>query len=177
MAAIRVRGFSPQAGEEMWALVRRHRFFLYAKGFLTLLVGVAPLVALGYGFARFGELGEDSQQWSLATISAIWLANWCFRFYLLRYRYHNEVWLVTDRRLVHIYRRHWFKGGSNAVELAEVAQVTVARSRLWGWLLGYGDVHCWRADGRLALALAGVARPQQLQNIIERLRERSAAKN
>ncbi|MFQ5879029.1 MAG: hypothetical protein ACE5IZ_02500 [Dehalococcoidia bacterium] len=172
---MRQRSFSLQAGEEVWALVRRHRIFLYVRIVLAALGIAVPLAGLWYGFARFGDLGQDSQLWSLVTVTAIWLAYWSVRLLFVRYRYHNEVWLVTDRRLVHVYRRHWLKGWANSVDLAEVGEVTVARSRPLGALLDYGDVRCWRADGHLALVMRGVARPKELQSIIGRLREKGRA--
>lgn len=166
---MRLRGFTPQAGEEVWALIRQHPFLLFVKVALIGLVAFLPLGGLWYGFVRFGDLGQDPQLWALVTVTAMWLANSSARYYLLRYRHHNQVWLVTDRRLVHIYRRHWFKGWTTEVAMAEVASATIGKPPL-GRLLDYGDVLCWGANGSLAMVIGGVVRPQELQVIIERLR-------
>jgi hypothetical protein len=165
-----IRGsFSPAKDEEVLALTRRHPFFLYAKMAFVGAVVVLPLIAMWFLIVRFGSIGDDSQQWVLVTLSAVWIAYWVFRFVFIRYRYENEAWLVTDRRLVHVFRRHWFRGWTNTLELTDVREITVRRPRPFGMLWGYGDVQCWNRQGKLALVMAGIAKPEEIQAIVRQL--------
>lgn len=159
--------FSQQPGEEVLALTRRHTFAQYARMALVVALIAVPLALLWYVIVRFGDTGDDSQQWVLVTLSAVWVAYWVFRFVFMRYRYENEVWLITDRRLVHIYRRHWLSGWTNSLPVGDVAQVSLRRPKPFGLLFGYGDVQCWDSDGRLAFVISEVTRPEELRALVQ----------
>lgn len=154
-------------------MVRQHRAFFYINALIFTLGLVLPLAVLWYAFARWGELGSDTQQWSLTTVSAVWVAYWIMRFYFLRFRHHNQVWLVTSRRLVHIYRRNWFKGHTSIVDLRDIEDVDVEKPKPLGWLLGFGNVLCWKGDGRLALAMLAVSKPGQIKEMINDLKRQA----
>lgn len=88
-----------QDGEVVVHLSRRHWIVLYPLLVLDGLLGIVPLL-LGIWVA-----GKTDGTLRLVIVGAaiVWALTMVVRGYFRYYRYHHDVWLVTNQRLVDSY--------------------------------------------------------------------------
>ena len=91
--------FPLQESEKVLLVCRRHWLFLYpglALRFVAALVPVLALVLLLRAAGAFDGIGLKIA----LVISAVWLSFWAVNIFLFKYRYDNDLWTITDQRIV-----------------------------------------------------------------------------
>jgi len=165
--------FPFQDGETPVALARRHGLFVYPKLALGGTVALVPVAALFYLLGRLGRLDDDSLLWIALGVSALWLIYWAVRLYFFKYRYDNDIWAVTNQRLVDSTKRHWLHVQVATTDLADIEDMTVVRQGLLATLFDFGDIQCQTAGAVRQFAVQGVPKPRELQALIHRLRDQA----
>jgi hypothetical protein len=156
--------------EEVYAYLRRHWFALYPKIAGYLLLAVVPpaiLVALGVELDLFDGAGATV----IGVIAAIWILFWLVRLFFTWYSYNNDIWVVTDQRLVDSIKKHPFSHTVASADLVNVVDTKVSVSGIFPSVLKYGDVDCETAGSSNRFCLGSIPQPAKVQALIDRLRD------
>lgn len=154
-----------QAGEIVLLARRRHPVFLWPKVILFVVVGVAPLLIL-LGFSVDGTFGRI-----LLAIAAMWAIFWLVRAYFAWYRYQNDIWVVTNQRVMDSLKKHWFHQSLASADLVDVEDMSIDRNGMLPTVLGYGDVKCQTAGVEPNFILSGIADPSGALTVIDAARD------
>lgn len=157
-----------QPGERQVLLCRRHWIALYPQLLLDLLLALVPIALALWAANRSG----NDQARQLATVaSAVWALALGVRAYFHWYRYHNDVWLVTDQRLIDSVRRHWFHRQISSADLVDIEDVSMVRSGLLQTALDFGDLSVQTASEQQRFVLAKIPDPANVLTILDKARD------
>lgn len=159
-----------QAQEMVILATRRHWLFLWPRTLGMLVAGVVPAGALVAGVAIVTGLGGVAGLVA-GVAAALWLAFWLVRAYFNWYRYHNDVWMVTNQRLVDSLKRHWFHHDLASTDLVDVEDISVEKRGILATALNFGDVRCQTAGVQANFVLAGVPHPSDVLSTIDAARD------
>jgi len=163
--------FPLQQGETILKLVRKHWFFLWPLTVLWTLYAIVPVVVLTFVLDLIGIL-DDLTPWYWIPV-AIWLLYWLFRLILNWYRYHHDIWVVTNQRIIDSYKSHPFDLRLQTADLVNVQDIGVQRKGLFATVLHFGDVVCATAGADDApFIIGGVPDPEHIQLLIDAERDR-----
>ena len=163
--------FPFQDGEQIIQLVRRHWWFLWPRSVMLVAFAVLPVALLAWVFSAAGVLDDLGVFFWLAAL--VWLAYWGLRLFLNWYRYQHDIWVVTNQRLIDSYKAHPFNLRVSTADLVNVQDMSVVKNGIFPTLLNFGDVICETASAEtVAFRITGVPRPEALQLLIDRERDR-----
>lgn len=168
--------FALQEDEQVVKVVRRHWLHLYPRLIGLLFIALVP-VALFWLVVWTTLTLDTTLRWLLIAGSATWLLFWAVRLYLLAYRYNNDIWVITDQRIIDSVRTHPFSLRIETADLVNVQNLAINRTGLLRTLFDYGDVACETAGETGKFTLAGVPNPRDVQLLIDRLRDAQRARN
>jgi hypothetical protein len=106
------------------------------------------------------------------VIAALWLVYWGLRAYLNWYQYHNDIWVITNQRIVDARKRHPFNLRLATADLVNVQDMQVERNGVLATVMNYGDIVCQTAAEGKDFVLAGIPRPQEVQLLVDKERDR-----
>ena len=106
------------------------------------------------------------------VVSLVWLAVWGVRIFLLAYRYHNDIWTITDQRLIDSKRSSPFSLRMTAADLVNIVDTEVVRSGILPTLLDYGDIGVETAGEHENISLPAVPHPSEVHALIDKERDR-----
>lgn len=162
--------FVLQEDEALLVVARRH--WLY---FTMRMVGTAAAGALGLPIGIFlvrWTFGFDGTAGRVAiAVLAAWVVYWGIRGYFTWYRYHYDLWAVTNQRIVDSIRRHWFHHRMSSADLIDVEDINVVREGILPTMFNFGDVRCQTAGEVPNFILAGVPRPAEILATIDAARD------
>lgn len=159
-----------QDRETVILATRRHWLFLWPRTLGMLLAGLVPAAALVAGVAVVTGLGGMAGLVA-GVVAAAWLLFWLARAYFNWYRYHNDIWVVTNQRLIDSLKRHWFHHDLASTDLVDVEDISVERRGIFATALNFGDVRCQTAGVQANFILAGVPRPTEVLSTIDASRD------
>ena len=162
--------FPLQGGETVLRLVRRHWLFLWPYVLFQAALGIVPVVFFALVLDAIDVMDDIGGIYWI--VAAVWLVIWAVRALLAWYRYHHDVWAVTNQRLVDSYRRHPLHLRVATADLVNVQDMSVTRNGLLATMLDYGDVVCQTAAELPDFRLIGVPDPRSVQALIDRERDR-----
>jgi len=163
--------FPLHEAEQVLYLCRRHWWFLWPRTIILALVALVPVVV---AFWLLGEIGvrDDLGIFFWAGV-ALWLVYWGVRSFLNWYRYRHDIWVVTNQRLIDSYKAHPFSLRVATADLVNLQDMSVVKSGIVATMLNFGNVVCETAGSdRVAFTIAGVPRPEAMQLLIDRERDR-----
>ena len=157
-----------QPGEQQILLCRRHWIALYPQLALDVLIGAVPVALLLWATS----LAASPTPMRIATVaSVVWVAVIAVRAYFHWYRYHHDVWLVTNQRLIDSQRRHWFHRAVSSADLVDIQDVAMAREGLLQTALDFGDLNVQTASEQQRFVLAKIPDPAAVLTILDRARD------
>jgi hypothetical protein len=168
--------FELQEGEYVERIVRRHWLHIYPRLFLLVLAAAIPVIVLWFVALTRMEVGNEAKI-GLAGVSALWLLFWSVRIFLFAYRYNNDMWTITNQRLIDSVRRHPFHLQVGSADLIHVQDLSTDRNGLIRTMFNFGDVECETASATGHFTLAAVPNPGDVQLLIDRLRDAQRAKS
>ncbi len=153
-----------QKSENVIRELRRHPIYaiLQALGVLIvagLLVWLFSWLKSSIGWTFFGILLGLT-----VVIAAIVL-------YMIYYRYKNDLWLITDQRLVDSTRRSPFSHEIASTDLVNVQDITVSRNGFFPTVFNFGEVSCQTAGSTQVFTLKGVPNPNSVLELIDQTRD------
>jgi len=167
--------FPLQETEKVLMMCRRHWIYLYPRLVLQILTAILPVLAL-YLVLRWADALDGLAAKVAVVVSIVWLAVWAVKAILVKYQYDNDLWTITDQRIVDSYRSNPFSLKITSADLVDIVDTAMNRSGLLPTLLNYGDIRCETAGERQDISLPAVPRPQEIHALIDRERDRERNK-
>src|SRR5262245_59197575 len=114
--------FELQRDESIILFARRHWVFFVSNLVLFALAGiVATLVVLVLIQITVGFDGTHGKLFGVLLF--LWVIYWAIRAYFHWYRFRNDIWAVTDQRLVDSIKKHWFHHQMASADLVDVEDI------------------------------------------------------
>ncbi len=168
--------FPLQDNEQVLMVCRRHWIYLWPRTALIAIVAIAPVIIAAILFQRStGLSGTPSKVFWV--ISLVYLLYWAIRAFLNWYRYHNDVWVITNQRIIDSTKTNPFSLKISTADLVNVLDMTVERSGVFRTMLNYGDVICQTAADIQEFRLPGIPNPQEVQLLVDKERDRERMRN
>jgi hypothetical protein len=162
--------FELQSDESILLFARRHWLFFYARLALMILAGVVGTVgAVIVVLATFGFDGIAGK--GVGLVLLFWALYWGIRAYFHWFRYQNDVWVVTNQRLVDSIKRHWFHHQMASADLVDVEDIRVVREGMFQTVFNFGDVRCQTAGEVPNFVLAGIPEPTRILAVVDAARD------
>lgn len=163
--------FPLQPGERVLSLSRRHWVYLWPRTILYVLFALLPIIALGLILDAADQYDGTAAKvyW---VLSLLWAGYWLLRGLLNWYRYHNDIWVVTNQRIVDSIKTTPFNMKLSTADLVNVQDMTVERNGVFRTMLNFGDIICQTAADQQEFRLSGIPRPQEVQLLVDRERDR-----
>ena len=159
-----------QAGERVLQLCRRHWIYLWPSVALQAVFAFVPLVIGAVALDKAGIDGTPATIiWALLLLHAAYRA---LRSLLTWYRYHNDIWVITNQRLIDSYKKHPFSLAVGTADLVNVQDMSVERNGILNTMLDYGDIVCQTAAEMQGFRLRGIPDPRSVQALVDRERDR-----
>ena len=162
--------FPLQDGEQIIRLCRRHWWFLWPRTVLWVVFAVAPVVLLAWLFSVIDIL--DDLGIFFWAVAAIWLVYWAVRLLFNWYRYRNDIWVVTNQRIVDSFKPHPFSLRVATADLVNVQDMSIEKDGIIPSILGFGDVVCQTAGTGQQFRITGVPDPEAVQLLVDKERDR-----
>src|SRR5688500_9817166 len=107
----------------------------------------------------------------IAVALFVWALFWGVRAYFHWYRYQNDIWAVTNQRLVDSIKRHWFHHQMASADLVDVEDIRVVRDGFLQTVFKFGDVRCQTAGEVPNFVLDGIPDPSQVLAVVDSARD------
>lgn len=155
-----------QDGEELVEVRKRHPVYVILKSIAAVVI--AGLLIWGFSWL--------SGQFSWVNSIAVWLyvavvvvaAGYLG---LLAYRFYNDLWIVTNQRLVDALRKTPFNQELSSTDLINVQDINIRRRGIMPTIFNFGDVVCQTASTQGEFIFIGVGDPAGLMEMLDRLRD------
>jgi hypothetical protein len=162
--------FELQTGEQVLLFTRRHWISFIPKIVAIAVVGFGTPMLLT-GLVR-STIGLGSTTWKVAfAVDGLWLAYWAVRGYFLWFRYQNDIWVVTNQRVIDSVKRNWVNHTMASADLVDIQDIAVQRSGLLPTAFNYGDVRCQTAGELENFVLAGIPAPAKVLELVDASRD------
>ena len=163
--------FPLQDGEIVLKLCRRHWLYLWPRTAFMALLALAPVIVVAVLLSKADALdGTIGKVFWIAA--AVYLLYWAVRILLSWYRYHNDIWVVTNQRIIDSTKTTPFNLKISTADLVNIQDMTVERSGVLRTLLDYGDIICQTAAELPDFRLSGIPDPRAVQALVDRERDR-----
>ncbi|MCK9519636.1 MAG: hypothetical protein M0R74_11530 [Dehalococcoidia bacterium] len=162
--------FDLQSSERVIVRARRHPVFLWSKlvgiAALAIVPVAAILIVAGVTTGLGGSFGVV-----IVAVCALWVLFWAVRGYFTWYKYENDIWVVTNQRLVDSNKNHWFHHSMSSADLINVEDLSIERSGLLATSFNYGNVRCQTSGTQANFVLSGIPEPSKLLSVIDSTRD------
>jgi hypothetical protein len=163
--------FPLQESEKVLLICRRHWIYLWPRLVLEALIAVLPVVAL-FIVLRWADALDGVAPKVAAAVSLVWLAIWGVRMFFIKYRYDNDLWTITDQRIIDSFRSSPFSLKMTTADLIDLVDTAMERSGILATFLNYGDIRCETAGERQDISLPAVPHPSEVHALIDKERDR-----
>lgn len=162
--------FDLQQSETVVRQFRRHWMYLYPRVALQAFIGTLPIAVLTI-IAWMGPGLGSTTGYIVLALDVLWAVYWLVRIYFTIYRYNNDVWVVTDQRIVDSLRRHWFHHRMASADLVDVEDIAVQREGFIPTMFNFGDLRCQTAGALPNFVLSGIPDPSGVLGIVDAARD------
>ena len=105
------------------------------------------------------------------AIAAVWVIYWGIRGYFTWYRYQNDVWVITNQRIIDSTKFNWIKQRMASADLVDVEDINVVREGLLPTMFNYGDLRVQTAGEVANFVLAGIPGPSKVLAVVDSSRD------
>ena len=163
--------FPLQDGEIVLNLCRRHWLYLWPRTTFMALLALAPVIVVAVLLSKADALdGTIGKVFWIAA--AVYLLYWIVRILLSWYRYHNDIWVVTNQRIIDSTKTTPFNLKISTADLVNIQDMSVERDGIVRTVFDYGDIVCQTAAEVQEFRLAGIPHPREVQALVDRERDR-----
>lgn len=164
--------FPLQKDETILLLVRKHWFFLWPLTILWTLYALVPPIVVGVISNAVGAMsGVGTYIWLVPSL--IWAGYWLIRLLLNFYRYRNDIWVISNQRIIDSFKSNPFNLRVNTADLVNVQDISINRKGIFATVLHFGDVLLATAGTEDApFIISGVPDPEHIQLLIDNERDR-----
>ena len=163
--------FPLQDNERVLQVCRRHWIYLWPRIALFAVFGIVPVIVAGALLGKAGHFdGLAARIFWIATV--VYLVYWGVRSLLAWYRYHNDIWVITNQRIIDSTKTTPFNLKMSTADLVNIQDMTVERNGILRTMLDYGDIVCQTAADVQEFRLPGIPDPRDVQLLVDRERDR-----
>jgi hypothetical protein len=163
--------FPLQDGETVVSIARRHWIYLWPLVALRLVAALVPVAFLAWALDTAGIL--DGVVRNIFLVAALlYIGYWAVRIALTWYNFYNDIWVITNQRLIDCHRPHPFDMSISTADLINVQDMTIERSGILRTVLDFGNIVCQTASIDQDFMITGVPNPRGLQALVDRERDR-----
>ena len=162
--------FTPQQDESVLVFCRRHIVYLVTRLVRVAAAGILPIIAVLWLAAVTFGLGGTAGKVVLG-LALLWAIYWAIRGYFAWFRYQNDVWVVTNQRIIDSIRNNWFHHRLASADLVDIEDINVVKEGLFATAFNYGDVRCQTAGEVPNFILAGIPRPTDVLAAVDAARD------
>jgi hypothetical protein len=162
--------FTLQSDESILVFCRRHIVYLVTRLAGIGAAGLLPIVVVFWLAAKTFGLDGTGGKVMLALV-LLWAIYWAIRGYFAWFRYQNDIWVVTNQRIVDSVRRHWFYHRMASADLIDIEDMNVVKEGLFATAFNYGDVRCQTAGEVPNFILAGIPSPTSVLAVVDAARD------
>jgi hypothetical protein len=131
--------FPLQDNERVLAIYRRHWIYLWPRTALMVIFALVPVIAAAIILGKGGWFdGAAAKVFWIAT--ALYLVYWGVRMFLNWYRYNNDIWVITNQRLIDSTKTNPFNLKMSTADLVNIQDMTVERDGNLRTMLDNGDI-------------------------------------
>ncbi len=155
-----------QDDEELVALRKRHPVYVILKGVLAVVIAGLLIWGFSWVSSRVSNLGPI-WPWLYAFVivaTAVYIG-------ILLYRFYNDLWIVTNQRLIDSLRKTPVSHELSSTDLINVQDINVKKSGVMATAFNFGDVSCQTASTDGEFIFIGVGDPAGLMEMLDRLRD------
>lgn len=162
--------FPLQRSEQVLAIVRRHWWFLWPRTLLWAGIAIVAPVVAWWLLDLIGVFDDISAIFWIALL--LWVGFWGVRILLNWYQYYNDIWVITDQRIVDSRKPHPLRHTLASADLVNIQDMTVEKRGLFASLMNFGDVVCQTAAAKHLFVLSGIPQPAEVQLLVDAERDR-----
>jgi hypothetical protein len=164
--------FPLQDNEDVLLVVRRHWVFLWPRTIFLALVALLPPLAVSLLLA-WADAYDGIVAKVFWVVAGLYILYWAVRAFFNWYRFHNDIWVITNQRIVDSVKKHPFNLELSTADLVNIQDMTVSKG-MFGSMLNFGNIVCETASagGEKEFHLSGIPRPQDVQLLVDRERDR-----
>lgn len=163
--------FPLQEGERVILVCRRHWIYLWPNIAFQAALALAPVIVIGILLRITDHFdGAAARIFWIATV--VYLLFWAVRIFFAWYRYNNDIWVVTDQRVIDSVKTTPFNLKMSTADLVNIQDMTVERNGIVRTMFDYGDIICQTAAEQQEFLLAGIPHPGAVQALVDRERDR-----
>ncbi|MEX2081210.1 MAG: PH domain-containing protein [Dehalococcoidia bacterium] len=157
-----------QPAEQILIASRRHWAYLAWKLIPQALLAI--LGAAAFIFILTTSL-NSTVTLILLVLAGLWTVLFAIRSYFVWYRYQNDVWVITNQRIVDSLRKHWFHHQLASADLIDVEDMSIKKEGILPTMFNFGDVRCQTAGVAPNFILAGIPDPKEAMTVIDNARD------
>lgn len=162
--------FQIQDDEVVLLVARRHWLYFSLRMAWVAAAGLLPPLAAA--FLVRATYGFDGLAGTITlAVMGVWVLVWAVRAYFTWYRYQNDIWAVTNQRLVDSIKRHWFHHLMASADLVDVEDIRIVRTGLLQTAFNFGDVRCQTAGEVPNFVLDGIPDPSGVMAVVDASRD------
>lgn len=162
--------FPLQKQEKVIRVVRRHWWFLWPITLLWAVFAIgAPLVVAW--LLDLINLYDNVESWFWIA-AGIWIVFWLIKIGFNWYAYYNDLWVITNQRIVDSRKPHPLKHTLASADLVNIQDMTVEKRGIFGNVFNFGDVVCQTAAAKHLFVLSGIPQPAEVQLMVDAERDR-----
>ncbi|MBX3056776.1 MAG: PH domain-containing protein [Anaerolineae bacterium] len=158
-----------QKDEKVIKLMRRHPARLVLDIVLTIIVEIIVLVALFWLRSITASWEWLGLLWTI--LIGIAIVGGLLFIGIEFYRYRNDVWLLTNQRIVDSTRTSPFNQTVSSADLVNVQDMNFHKRGVLATLFNFGDVICQTASQTQHFAFRGVSRPEDVLHLVDTHRD------
>ncbi len=163
--------FPLQESERVLKICRKHWFYLWPRIAFYALLAIVPVIAAAVVMSR--TAGLDGTAGKVFWIAAlVYAAYWVIRGFLAWYRYNNDIWVITNQRIIDSTKTNPFSLKMSTADLVNVQDMTVERDGIFRTMFNFGDIVCQTAAELQEFRMAGIPHPQEIQLLVDKERDR-----
>lgn len=165
-----------QPRESVILLARRHPVYTIFKLVADALAGIVP-AALLLWLAIWVFDATGLVRTAVIAVAVLWLMFWLVQIVIVWYHYRHDFWIVTNQRLIDLYKKNPFNQSLSSADLVNVQDISVNQRGLLPTIFKFGDVRCQTAGVNTIFTLAGVPNPASVLATIDAARDRARLEN
>ncbi len=158
-----------QNNERVIRLVRRHPVFFITRLGIVGLGGWIPVLILLVVAAST----QNTVRVLALFAAGFWLLGWFIATYFTWYRYQNDIWIISNQRIVDSLKKNPFSHNFSSTDLINIEDMSVAKNGILPTMFDYGDLRCQTAGMQDNFVLSGIPKPSRILTIVDQARDAS----
>lgn len=156
---------SLQKDEEVIAILHRHPATIIMTVAGTIIIAFVILVVL---ILLSTSNILDFLDWLWNLLIGVVVIGALISVGLDYFRYHNDIWMITNQRIIDAVRRNPFRQEVSTASLANIQDMSISRRGLLATIFKFGDVTCQTASQSHQFIFKGVAEPDKVLDMVDK---------